>query len=192
MTSPLLGLSISNVFCTITKHVVCYLYFFHLQCSNDHVLRTLPKNLHLISMRNVLRLTTYMCIIPFFYYTILLNTQTTIDRQMTTDTKLTRHSRSGRHISLPTRYRAPSPTFAPHNCDADSLLSISDSPLTNSSHSDGHPEPKCVVCRLLSRRKAGLSCIKCHNYFHLTCIKPRIRLNTARMLPSWRSSDCLF
>ena len=44
----------------------------------------------------------------------------------------------------------------------------------------------------MSRRKASLSCIKCHIYFHLSCIKPRIPLNTARVLPSWRCSDCLF
>ena len=136
---------------------------------------------------------------------------------MTTKSKSTRHSRSGRHISLPTRYRAPTPTYSPHHnlsqlrtstfpsplthdintdsihhCDSESLLSLSDSPLTNSSHSDRHLEPKCVVCHLASRRKSGLSCIKCHNYFHLSCIKPRIPLNIARMLPSWRCSDCLF
>ena len=78
-----------------------------------------------------------------------------------------------------------------HHCDSESLLSLSDT-LTSSSHSDGHPEPKCVVCHLSSRRKCGLSCIKCHNYFHLSCIKPRISANTARILPSWRCSDCLF
>ena len=135
---------------------------------------------------------------------------------MTTNTKSTRHSRSGHHISLPTRYRAPTPTYSPHHhlsplrtstfpsplshdintdsihhCDSESLLSLSDSPLTSSSHSDGHPEPQCVVCHLSSRRKSGLSCVKCHNYFHLSCIKPRIPLNTARILPSWRCSDCL-
>ena len=136
---------------------------------------------------------------------MLLNNQTTNDRQMTTNTKLTRHSRSGSHISLPTGYIAPTTTYSPqhhlspshtstfpsslsheidtdsiHNYDSESLLSLSDSPLTSSSHSDGHPEPKCVVCHLVSRRKAGLSCIKCHNYFHLSCIMPRIPLNTAR------------
>ena len=78
-----------------------------------------------------------------------------------------------------------------HHCHSESLLSLSDRPLTNSSHSDGHPEPKCVVCRLL-RRKAGLSCTKCHNYFHLSCIKSRIPLNTAHMLLPWCCSDCLF
>ena len=36
-----------------------------------------------------------------------------------------------------------------------------------------------------------MSCNKCHNYFHFSCIKPRISANTARMLPSWRCSDCL-
>ena len=136
---------------------------------------------------------------------------------MTTKSKSTRHSRSGRHISLPTRYRAPTPTYSPHHhlyqlrtstlpsslthcintdsihhCDSESLLSLSDNPLTSSSHADRHLEPKCVVCHLSSRRKSGLSCIKCHNYFHLSCIKPRIPLNTARMLPSWHCSDCLF
>ena len=136
---------------------------------------------------------------------------------MTTNTKSTRHSRSGRHISLPTRYRTPTPTYSPHHhlsplrtstfpsslthdintdsihhCDSESLLSLSDSPLTSSSHSDRHPEPKCVVCHLSSGRKSGLSCIKCHNYFHLSCIKPRIPLNAARMLMSWHCSDCLF
>ena len=123
---------------------------------------------------------------------MLLNNRTTNDRQMTTNTRLTLHLRSGRHISLPTRYRAPTPTCSPNHCDSESLLSLSDRPLTSSSHSCGHPEPKCVICRLLSRRKAGLSCIECHNYFHFSCIKPRIPLNTARMLPSWSCSDCLF
>ena len=136
---------------------------------------------------------------------------------MTTNTKSTRHSRSGRHISLPTRNRAPSPTYSPHHhlsplrtstlpsplthdintdsihhCDSESFLSLPDSPLTSSSHSDGHPEPQYVVCHLSSRRKSGLSCIKCHNYFHLSCIKPRISANTARMLPSWHCYDCPF
>ena len=41
-------------------------------------------------------------------------------------------------------------------------------------------------------KETGLSCFRCHNYFHLSCIMPRIPLNTARMLPSWRCSDCLF
>ena len=54
-------------FFTFTEHVLRYLYFFHLLCSNAHVLRTLPKNLHLISMHNVLRLNTYTCIIPCFW-----------------------------------------------------------------------------------------------------------------------------
>ena len=108
------------------------------------------------------------------YFTMPLNNQTTNDRQMTTNTKLTRHSRSCRHISIPTRYRAPTPTYSPHHCDSESFLPLSDSPLTSSCHSDRHPEPKCVVCRLLNRRKAGLSCTKCHNYSHLSCIKPRI------------------
>ena len=136
---------------------------------------------------------------------------------MTINTKSTRHSRSGRHISLPTRYRAPTPTYSPHHhlsplrtstfpsplthdintdsinhCDSVSLLSLSDSPLTSSSHSDGHPEPKCVFCHLSSRRKSGLICNKCHNYFHSSCIKPRISANTARMPPSWHCSDCIF
>ena len=44
----------------------------------------------------------------------------------------------------------------------------------------------------MSRRKAGLSYIKSYDYFHLSCIKPEIPLNTARMLPSLRCSDCLF
>ena len=43
-----------------------------------------------------------------------------------------------------------------------------------------------------SRWKSGLSCTKCHNYFHLSCIKPRISANTARILLSWRCSDCHF
>ena len=106
---------------------------------------------------------------------------------MTTKSKSTRHSRSGRHVSHPTRYRAP--TYSPHHhlsqlrmstlpsllthdintdsihhCDSESLLSLSDSHLTSSSHSDRHLEPKCVVCHLSSRRKSGLSCIKCHDY----------------------------
>ena len=147
---------------------------------------------------------------------MLFNNETTYDRQMTTNTKLTRHLQSGRHISIPTRYRAPTPTYSPHHhlfqsrtstlpsslthdintdsihhCDSESLLSLSDSPLTSSSHSDGHLAPKCVVCHLLSRRKAGLNCIKCHKYIHLSCIKHRIPLNTAWMLPSWHYSDCL-
>ena len=136
---------------------------------------------------------------------------------MTTNTKSTRHSRSGRYISLSTLYRAPTPTYSPHHhlsplrtssfpsslthdintdsihhCDSESLLSLYDSPLSSSSHCDGHQEPNCVVCHLSSRRKSGLSCTKCHNYFHLSCIKPRISANTARMLPSWRCSDCLY
>ena len=64
--------------------------------------------------------------------------------------------------------------------------------LTSSSHYDRHLEPKCVVCLLSSRRKSGLSCTKCHNYFHLSCIKPIISAVTARMLPSWHCSNCLF
>ena len=132
---------------------------------------------------------------------------------MTTNTKSTRHSRSGRHISLPTRYIAqhrhtlliitylhcvhlPYPRrchmISIHHCDSESLLSLSDSPLTSSSHSDRHLEPKCVVCHLSSRRKSGLSRIKCHNYFHLSCIKPRISANTARLLPSWHCPNCIF
>ena len=136
---------------------------------------------------------------------------------MTTNTKSTRHSRSGRHISLPTRYRAPTPTYSPHHhlsplrtstlpsplthdintysihdCDSESMLSLSDSTSTSSSHSDGHLRPKCVVCHLSSRGKSGLSCNRCHNYFHLSCIKPRTSANTARMPPSWHCSDCLF
>ena len=136
---------------------------------------------------------------------------------MTTNTRSTRHSGSCRHISLPTRYRAPTPTYSPHHhlsplrtstfpssltrdiitdsihhCDYESLLSFTENPMTSSSLSDGHPEPKCFVCHLSSRRKSGLSCTICHNYIHLSCIKPRIPLNTARMLPSWRCSDCLF
>ena len=51
---------------------------------------------------------------------------------------------------------------------------------------------QCVVCHLSSRRKSGLSCIKCHNYFHLSCIKPIISANTARMLLSWHCHNCLF
>ena len=145
------------------------------------------------------------------YYTMLLNNEATNDRQMTTNIKLTRHSRSGRHISLPTRYRAQTSTCSPHHhlspshtstlpsslthdintdsshhCDSESLLSLTDSPLTSSSHSEGYPEPNCVT------RKDDLSCIKCHNYFHLYCTKPGIPLNTAWMLRSWRCSDCLF
>ena len=148
---------------------------------------------------------------------MFLNNQTTNDRKMTTITKLTHHSRSGHHISLPTRYKAPTLTYSPHHhlspshtstfpssqthdidtdsihqCDSESLLSLSDSPLTSSSHSDGHPEPKCLVCHLVNRRKVGFSCIKCHNYFHLFYIKPRIPLNTAWMLPSWHCSEYLF
>ena len=37
-----------------------------------------------------------------------------------------------------------------------------------------------------------MSCIKCLNYFHLSCIKPRISANTARLLPSWHCPNCLF
>ena len=136
---------------------------------------------------------------------------------MTTNTKSTRHSRSGRHISFQIRYRAPTPTYSPHHslsplttstlpsplthdintdsihhCDSESLLSLFDSPFTSSSHSDRHLEPMCVVCHLSSRRKSSLSCTKCHNYFHLSCIKPRISANTARMLSSWHCSNCLF
>ena len=78
------------------------------------------------------------------------------------------------------------------NCDSECLLSLSDSPFTNSSHSDRHLEPKCVICHLSSRKKSDLSCIRCHNYIHLSCIKLRISANTARMLPSWHCSNCLF
>ena len=143
--------------------------------------------------------------------------KTTNDSQMTTNTKSTRHSRSGRHISLAIDNRFTAPTYSPyhhlypsrtstlpssqkhyidtdliHHFDSESLLYLYDSASTSSSHSDEHPGPKCVICHLVSTRKAGLSCIKCHNYIYLSCIKPRIPLNTAQMLPSWRCSDCLF
>ena len=45
---------------------------------------------------------------------------------------------------------------------------------------------------LFSRRKASLNCIKCHHYLCLSSIKPRIPLNTTRMLSSWLCSDCIF
>ena len=35
-----------------------------------------------------------------------------------------------------------------------------------------------------------MSCSRCHDCFHLSDVKPWVPLNTARMLPSWRCSDC--
>ena len=173
-----------------------------------HVLRTLPKNLHLISMLNVLRLTTYMCILPCFWKSKLpmidkwppILNQLDIRDQVATYPSPPATEPQHRHtlfiITFLHRVYLPSPrrwhVISIHHCDSESFLSLSDSPLTSSSHSDGHPVPKCVVCHLSNRGKSGLSCTKCHNYFHLSCSMRRKPLNIARMLPYWRCSDCIF
>ena len=204
-------LFISIIFSTFTKHVLCYLYFFHLQCYINLILRTLSKNFHLILMHNVLRLTTHMCVIPCFWITKLpmidnwppIPNQLAIrDQAATYPSPLateSQHQHFRNHHLSPSRTSTLLLSLAHvintdliYHCDSECFLSLSDSLLTISSHSDWHLEPKCVICHLVSRRKAGLSCTKCHNYFHLSCIKLRIPLNTARMLPSWRCSDFLF
>ena len=144
-------------------------------------------------MRNVLRLTAYMCIIPCTGISKL----SMITKWSPTPNQL---DIRGKVDTLPTLYGVPAPTYSPHHhlspsrastvpntlthdidvdthsihhCDSESLLYLSDSPSTKSSHSDEHSEAKYIVCHLVSRMKAGLSCNKCHNYFHLFCIKPK-------------------
>ena len=102
------------------------------------------------------------------------------------------HHLSPSHTSFfPTSLAHVFDTDIIRHCDYKSLLCLSDRALTSSSHSNGHPEPKCIVTHLVSRSKAGLSCIMCYNYIHLACIRPRISFDTTWMLLSRHCSDYL-
>ena len=59
-----------------------------------------------------------------------------------------------------------------------------------STHIISNKEEQCGTCGKTNRRKPGRDCSSCHQYFHLTCVSPKLSKITSASLNTWMCSNC--